>query len=136
MALLVSWFVLFLLGTVVQIFREADRIPFPAESMRIWRYCVLAYSARLNKLFLTLRLLSVGRVMRVSEKMKRMRRGVRFWRTSSIQILRHPPSIQHGRRQDRPALLQATMTASTTPPYSWRRPRGTRNKPFHRRQPP
>lgn len=38
MALLVSWFVLFLLGTVVQIFREADGIPFPAESMRIWRW--------------------------------------------------------------------------------------------------
>ena len=35
MAVLVSWFVLFLLGTVVQIFREADRIPFPAESLRI-----------------------------------------------------------------------------------------------------
>ena len=38
MALLVSWFVLFLLGTVVQIFRETDRIPFPAESLRIGLY--------------------------------------------------------------------------------------------------
>ena len=35
MALLVSWFVVFLLGTVVQIFREAERNPFPAESLRI-----------------------------------------------------------------------------------------------------
>ena len=38
MAVLVSWFVLFLLGTVVQIFRETDRIPFPAESLRIGLY--------------------------------------------------------------------------------------------------
>ena len=40
MALLVSWFVVFLLGTVVQIFREAERNPFPAESLRIGLYVV------------------------------------------------------------------------------------------------
>lgn len=36
-ALTVSWLVLFLLGTVFQIYRENDRVPFPAESLRIRR---------------------------------------------------------------------------------------------------
>ncbi len=36
-ALTVSWVILFLLGAVVQLFRESERPPFPAESLRIRR---------------------------------------------------------------------------------------------------
>ena len=43
MAVLVSWFVLFLLGTVVQIFREAGRRSFPTVSHSIGLYVNRAY---------------------------------------------------------------------------------------------
>ena len=62
MALLVSWFVVFLLGTVVQIFREAERNPFPAESLRIGLYVVQDREREIMSTTLLTHLLPVGSV--------------------------------------------------------------------------
>ena len=96
----------------------------------VCKACLLAD----DELFWTLCLLSVGSVGSDGEKMTRMMRGNPSWgMNSSSQVLRRQASIQRGRsrRVCHAGPKAATMTASTTPQHSWRRPRGMRNKPYH-----